>query len=256
MQGKKFYDEIVPCFIGEYFWNITDNLYKYQEYEVWEALDKETQKEGFLKGKIKYRYDVFKEIDTLITGMVCRAISVEKISKRHWRENLEKVRKSGQQTTIEWVEWWERYQETYLTFREGSKTVEIHDEVYGKIVDYSLEWILQNKEIRRIEISEDGKKEIYIVGQLKERDKDIQYRVSTIPAIGCMENNLVEYKEMFNLKSKFESAVENIYKKVKNNPSWTDKQQTLICQKLMALGKTFDRKRLKIDEIRGNDAFL
>ena len=96
----------------------------------------------------------------------------------------------------------------------------------------------------------------YVVGDLKDRDKDLQYTVSTIPNAGMQGNNYLSYREIYQLGEVFEKAVERIYDKVRKGVEEHDRLQVELCKLLSSLAKSFDRKRLKIEAIENNDTFL
>jgi CRISPR-associated endonuclease/helicase Cas3 len=255
-QERKFYTETVPFYVGEYMWCIQNNIRLNQEYETWQYLVRRMNEESFFKGKTFYRYNLLRQIDDIICEMVSNALYKSKISKSHLKESVKKLPEETR--AKQWFNWWERYQNTYFTFRDGSKVVQIYDQHYKKELDYSLDWILQHKEIIKVETILKGKYEImkYTVGSLKTQDKDLQYEVSTIPDIGAKKNSLVSYKEMHELQKFFYSAVEGILHKNRKSPDKINILQVQLCEKLEDLGKTFSRKRLTIESIETNEVFL
>lgn len=255
-QERKFYAETIPFYIGEYMWCIQNNIRMNQEYNTWEYLVRRMNEEHFFKGKVYYRYNLLREIDDIICVMVANALYKSKISKSHLKADIKKLHPDS--TAKSWFLWWERYQSTYFTFRDGSKIVLIYDDFYKKELEYSLDWILQHKEILNIEIISKGNYEIlkYTVGSLKDRDKDIQYEVNTIPDIGAKENSFVSFKEIYNLQEFYYNAIEAILKKNKKGIDKINVTQVQLCEKLTELGKTFSRKRLMIEKIEINNSFL
>lgn len=254
-QEKSFYSEIVPGLMGEYLWCIENNIETTQEYNTKQYLQRRMQEDQTLLGKCYFRYALMKEIDALIGEGIAKALRADKVSKWHW--NLELSRLKAAPTILYWAKWWQDYLETYFSFRDTSKVVSIFDESRKEELDYSLDWILQHKQLLRIERDEENRPIRYIVGQLKERDKDLQYEVSTIPApTGASENRFISWKEQYELDKIFIRAVKGIYEKNKKSMDWTPKWQLRLCEKLMLLGKTFSRKRLRIEAIEINDRFL
>ena len=128
-------------------------------------------------------------------------------------------------------------------------------------MSYSLEWILQYKEIiGEPEIIKKDNYEIvkYTVGEQKERDKDLQYEISTIPTFSDTPC-IAHYDELFNdkkIKEKFRKEVERLKKK--NKKGWNNINTELVnlCDKLLILSNTFNRKRLKIENIISNNQFI
>jgi hypothetical protein len=156
------------------------------------------------------------------------------------------------------VTWWNNYLDTYLTFRDGSKVVKIFDTVRNEELEYSLDWILQHKEVIKIEVIQKEKYEItkYTVGDLKERSKDIQYIVSTLPNAGMSGNDILSFGDMYELERVFKKSVGRIYDKVRKGIDKKDNLQVELCKLILELHRTFDRKRLKIESIDNEDIFL
>jgi hypothetical protein len=156
------------------------------------------------------------------------------------------------------VTWWNNYLSTYLTFRDGSKVVKIYDQIKKEELEYSLDWILQHKKVIKVETIQKEKYEItkYIVGDLKERTKDIQYIVSTLPNAGITANNILSFEDIYDLDKVFKKSVNRIYNKVRKGIDKKDELQTDLCKLVLELHQTFDRKRLKIDSIDNDDIIL
>ena len=250
--SQKFYSENIPAYIGEYLWCIQNNIYQKNDfgkrignYETLKVFRKNIAEVEISKNpKYFIRYNLFQNINSLI-----------------W--NLKEKYKNVPSPTVTAIDkWWENYKNTFLTFRDSSQVVEIYDEVEKIHLFYSLEWILQYKEIiGKPEIIKKDNYEIvkYTVGKLKERDKDLQYEISTIPTfseIPCIAhyNDLFSEKQIKNL---FQKNIEELKKK--NKKGWVkpiNKSLVELCEKLMVLSTTFNRKRLKIENIISNNQFL
>ncbi len=250
-QSKKFYSEIIPSYIGEYLWCIQNNLYtkgnkKYLtkgNYSTLQEFKSNINKLEFLKNPKYYmRFNLFQNIDTHISKL-----------KNNHKDGI---------TVISIIEWWEKYKNTYLTFRDNSKIVEIYDKALDTNLSYSLEWILQYKEIigePEIIVKKENYEIVkYTVGEIKERDKDLQYEISTIPTfteIPC----ILHYDDLSNdrkIKESFIRKVEKLKRKYKKGWNPIDKQLENLCEKLLDLSNTFNRKRLKIENIISNNQFL
>ncbi len=240
IQPKKFYSERVPYYIGEYIWCIEKNLRNQKGgYYSFQYFKERLVDENFFKDAYAYsRYKLFCEIDQLI----------QKMNNLYPNGTISKA----------WADWWSNYLNTFLSFRDNSIIVQIIDEHLNIELSYSLEWILQYKEIIKIEEAKQNNCLIkkYTVGKLKERDKDIQYVVTTIPSIGAKENEFLSPKEMFDLPNIFDTRVNKISNKAKKGINQIDLFQVELAEKVKQLGKTFDRKRLKITSIYNNDSFL
>lgn len=248
-KAKEFYSEIVPSYIGEYLWCIKENIYRTSEY-----------------GKKIGNYNTFKTFESQINEIgiaenpkyLARYFLFQSINAKIWK--LKQDFPNG--VTVKEIEnWWKRYRDTYLTFRDTSKIVQIVDETEQKELSYSLEWILQYKEvIGKPEIIKKDNYEIvkYKVGDLKERDKDLQYEISTIPTL-IETPAIAMYSELNTdkkLKLLFENKVLDIIKKRKKGWSEFDVLIVELMEKVKLLSLTFSRKRLKIENIITNNQFL
>ena len=240
IQPRKFYSKRVPYYMGEYIWCIENNLKKRKNaFYIKQYFNTRLNEVGFFKKPEAYsRYKLFSEIDRIIREM----------NNKYPNGTISKT----------WEEWWNNYLDTFLSFRDNSIVVEIIDKQFNSELSYSLEWILQYKEILKIDETHYNNYSIkrYTVGKLKERDKDIQYVVNTIPSIGAKENELLSPKDMFNLQKVFEARVHNIYNKAKRGVNNIDSIQVELTKKVKYLSTTFDRKRLNIVSIYNNDNFL
>jgi len=242
LQSKNFYSKIIPFYYGEYIWCIKRNIRYHQSYNTRTYFNTQLSASDFFKqGHAYSRYKLLSEIDQLIQEM----------RKRYGNGPI----------TKQWYQWWENYLTTYLSFRDASKIVVIIDKDQNIETRYSLDWILQNKEILDIQVEEKGKLKVYkyIVGALKEKDKDIEYTVTTIPNIGAKENDFLSYDDIVNdknLKRYFKKAIVRVEDRVRKGIEPIDELQRQLIQKLKLLELTFNKKRLKIDNIEGNDEFL
>ncbi len=240
IQSKKFYSERVPYYQGEYVWCIERNLRQQKgAYNSLKYLKGRLIETNFFKNQESFsRYKLFSEIDKYIYS-------------------LKKMFPNGI-TSIAWCDWWENYLNTFLSFRDNSIVVQIIDWSLNIELSYSLEWILQYKEILDIEYIKHEKyiTRKYTVGNLKERDKDIQYQVNTIPSIGAKENEFLTAKEIYDLSNVFEKRINSIKEKNKKGVETINQMQLELLEKIKLLGKTFNRKRLNIIDITGNEQFI
>lgn len=240
IQSKRFYSEKVPYYIGEYIWCIEKNLKKQKgAYNVLKYFETRLDEEDFFKNaEACSQYKLFSEIDKLIYSLN-RAFPTGISSKA-------------------WAEWWNNYLNTFLSFRDNSIVVQIIDKELTIELSYSLEWILQYKEILNIEEIDCNKYKIkrYTVSKLKERDRDIQYVINTIPSIGAKENEFLSPSDIFNLSKVFEKRIRVIRDKNRRGVYEINARQIEILDKLKLLSKTFDRKRLNIVDITNNNNFI
>lgn len=242
LDSKKFYTETVPRYIGEYVWCIQKNLYN-QGYHTREMMKAGLKATGFFSHPEYFRrYQLFQNIDSLIY----------KLSKKY---------PDGLNANL-WVNWWKNYRNTYLTFRDQSKVVEVVDEKKGIELNYSLEWILQYKVILNAEeIERNGLRGMrYTVGDLKEeREKDLQYEIVTIPNQNDEVGYLTDYKSLRTerqIKKEFKKGVEQLEQKNKRGLSDYHTLERELLNYVQQLSETFNKKRLKINSITTNEAFL
>ncbi len=256
LQGRRFYIDRVPMYWGEYLWSIENYIRRHQEYSVGKYLRRRLEETGMLEGKVRQRYYLLDRIHRKICAMM-EAVQGHKASQRHWDEQVEALQQRGGRVA-QWALWWKNYLETYLTFRDGSKVVLIEDRQKGQTLEYSLDWILQHKVIKEVVPIQKEPYEIvkYIVGPLKEQDKDLQYTVSTLPNVGVQGNNYLSYQEVFDLDKVFRRAVERIDDKLRKGVGSLEEAQRDLLEDVVQLSHTFDRKRLKIEEIENNDNIL
>jgi CRISPR-associated endonuclease/helicase Cas3 len=239
IQSKKFYSEKVPYYMEEYIWCIEKNLKKQKgTFYVVQYFIERLNEENFFKNAESYsRYRLFYEIDKLIFTL-----------NKSFNGPISKA----------WNDWWNNYLNTFLSFRDNSVVVQIIDQQLNIELSYSLEWILQYKEIINIEEVDCNTYTIkrYTVGKLKERDKDIQYVVNTIPSIGAKENEFLSPKEILDLPRVFEKRIGVIRDKNRRGVDEINRKQIEILDKVKLLSKTFDRKRLNIINIYNNDNLI
>ena len=242
LQSKKFYTQLIPQYYGEYLWCIQETIRRFQNYHTRVLMGNRLFTNDFFKsGVAAGRYYLLKEINDLIKEMN------EKYPHGH--------------LTRQWTAWWEAYLNSYLSFRDASMVVEFVDKKLNMSGDYSLDWILQHKEVLNIETIDKGNYQIkkYTLGDLKERDKDIEYTVSTIPSVHAKENEFLAYTDVIsdkNLQFFFQKAIQRIDDKVRKGITPIDEIQRNLVAKLVLLNKTFNKKRLTIENIDSKDSFL
>lgn len=253
IEEQGFYAERVPAFVGEYFWCLQNRWRMHQEYITWEFLQRQMEESDVpeLSGKAAERFQLFEKIDEIITKMAAEQLGLTRIGRSKWKETVQKLRYSPGK---DWAQWWLDFQDTYLTFRDGSKIVRIFDETRQAEVDYSLPWILQHKEIRRIEQDpETGEIVRYVVGDLKPRDRDLQYKIGTMPPVR-KDFSLLSHSEVnWKLVEKFREASKCLIEDNRKGYDPLNEQLENLGKLLLQLASTFSRKRLKIENVVGND---
>ena len=258
LQNKSFYTELIPSYWGEYLWCIVNNIRKYQEYNTFKYIESRLDETQTLKGKVAYRYFLFAGIDRIIRLMLHEATGKE-VTKGYRFNNFEYLQKKSP-TVYAWLHWWKNYIQTYLTFRDASKIVMIIDNYQKEELEYSLDWILQHRDILRKEIvsTKPYTVERYYVGSFIQQDKDLQYTVSTIPNVRAKENDYLSYKDKFDLQSVWNKAIDRIFAKISKGDTaetLTQLQMELLA-KLYELKTTFTLKRLKIEDIANDNPYL
>jgi len=226
----------------------------HQEYNSWQYLNRRLSEKEILKeGRVYQRYRLFNEIDQLIQAIVENGL-YHKPSKTHWKKNLKALEKRAPRA-YNWATWWERYLDTYFSFRDASKVVQVYDQKRNEELEYSLDWILQHKVILEVTIIQEQPYEItrYKVGDLKERDRDLTYTVTTIPGsgLGADENRFLQHEDLYQLPDVFKKRIESLLdKQRKGDPTETSQQlQIELLNNIYHLSATFSRKRLKIEHI-------
>ena len=240
IQSRKFYSEMIPNYQGEYIWCIEKNLRNQKgAYELSKYFKGRLNEEGFFHNNpMLNRYKLFSEIDKCIYSL--------------------KQKFPNGPTAKAWEDWWNNYLNTFFCFRDNSMIVQIVDKALNLELSYSLEWILQYKEILNIEELEYEKYKVkrYIVDSLKEKNKDIQYQVNTIPSIGSKENEFLSPKDIYDLSNIFEKRVNTLIEKNKKGVEEINSLQIELLNKVRLLSKTFNRKRLNITNIESNDSII
>ncbi|MBL6447071.1 type I-D CRISPR-associated helicase Cas3' [Fulvivirga sp. 29W222] len=259
LQGRKFYTERVPMYLGEYVWCIEDNIRRYQDYDIYRYLKKRLGEINFYSEKAYGRYKLFNEINRAVRALVKQALKLDKLphNQHTWHKlKIEQRLEKMAPRTSQWLSWWRGFIDTYLTFRDGGLVVKVYDRILTKELDYSLDWILQHKVIEDVEVLQEEPYRVmqYTVGDLKDRDKDLQYEVSTLPNIGLHGNNFLSYKEAHEPGKAFDRAAKGVYDKLRRGG--TEEAQIELSKRIMLLGQTFDRKRLTIKNIESDATFL
>lgn len=258
LQPKSFYAEQIPCYWGEYLWCIVNNMRTYQDYNVFKYIDRRLKETHTLEGKLAARYILFNDINNTIRKMIQSVEGVE-TPRGYMLNDYEKLQKYAPRV-YQWYSWWKNYTKTYFTFRGGSLTVQIYDTTTQTELDYSLDWILQHREIlsRTIIQKEPYPIERYEIGNFIDQNKDLQYTVNTIPDVGIKGNNYLSYKDKFELPLVWSKAIERIYDKVSKTDADTElyQLQMELLNKLEWLKTTFSLARLNITEINTENRFL
>lgn len=266
LRHQEFYDQRVPQYLGEYMWCIEHSIRHHQSYHTRRRLQYRLDDTQFFS-QVEHaysRYVLLRQINGLIKDLLANALSTppEKLRSKSVAQLLienDKRLHSGYNAR-QWAEWWGHYLDTYLSFRDGSMVVKIIDQALDLVLDYSLDWILQHKQILEVRKLDEATPPTieYVVGTLKERDKDLQYDIATIPAVNASGNRLVSYREKWQIQKKFQEGIARIEAKLKKG----DLTQTHVQIQLELLGKlrllslTYDAHRVKIERIASDEPLV
>lgn len=266
MQARKFYTETVPEHLGEHLWCIRRLIWENQDYHSHQPLQ-QLMEASFWQhpslGPARARYLVMQRVHEGIQAVVQRGFpdAFDSRSAFYLDWFLATYQQKATHPAYQWAAWWHTYLQTYLRFREGSHVVELYDQERDQVLDYRLEWVLQYRQILGIEQRETAGYtcQRYIVGGEKERDRDLQYHVDTIPWIGEKSNELLTYEQVNRpdaLERAFRQGVAAIQRRHAYGIQPLDEPIRALLPLLLDLGKTFSRKRLNIKAIYHNDALL
>jgi hypothetical protein len=264
LRHQEFYDQRVPQYLGEYMWCIEHSIRHHQSYHTRRRLQYRLDDTQFFS-QVEHaysRYVLLRQINGLIKDLLANALSTppEKLRSKSVAQLLAENEKQLPKHAHQWAEWWGHYLDTYLSFRDGSMVVKIIDQALDLVLDYSLDWILQHKQILEVRKLDEATPPTieYVVGTLKERDKDLQYDIATIPAVHALENRLVSYREKWQIQKKFQEGIARIETKLKKG----DLTQAHIQIQLELLGKlrllslTYDAHRVKIESIASDEPLV
>lgn len=266
LRHQAFYEKRVPQYLGEYMWCIAHSIRHHQSYHTRRRLqDRLNETDFFAQLEHAYpRYGLLDQINGLIKDLLADALSTlpEKLRSKSVAQILvdnDKRLPRGYDAR-QWAEWWGHYLDTYLSFRDGSMVVKIIDQALDLVLDYSLDWILQHKEILEVKLLDEVTPSTieYVVGELKERDKELQYDIVTIPAVHASGNRLVSYREKWQIQKKFQEGVARIEAQLKKKDLSRHhvQIQLKLVDKLRLLSITYDAHRAKIESIASDEPLL
>ncbi|OJJ23388.1 type I-D CRISPR-associated helicase Cas3' [marine bacterium AO1-C] len=259
LRHQAFYEKRVPQYLGEYMWCIRHSIRHHQSYHTNRRLQDRLDNTDFFTHS---RYGLLQQINGLIKELLADALGTppEKLKSSSVAQILADNDKRLPESTRQWAAWWGHYLDTYLSFRDGSMVVKIIDQALDLVLDYSLDWILQHKEIVEVrQLDEATPPTIeYVVGRLKERDKELQYDIATIPAVHALGNRLVSYREKWQIQKKFQEGVARIEAQLKKKDlsSHHVQIQLKLVDKLRLLSITYDAHRVKIESIASDEPLL
>ena len=147
-----------------------------------------------------------------------------------------------------WRSWWKNFIETFRYFRENKPIVKIKDLDEDETTYYSFEWILQNKNI--IKIEEEGKEKIYYVKGLTWESQPFLYVSNTLLP---HSNNYFTKKEYWEPKYLFKESLKECWDKYKEDNSALGIECKEIIDEIKDLLPTITRKRINIVNIETLD---
>lgn len=267
LRHQAFYEKRVSQYLGEYMWCIRHSIRHHQSYHTSRYLQNRLDDTNFFaRVEQAYpRYGLLRQINGLIKDLLADALGTppEKLRASSVAQILADNDKRFLSITYDarqWAEWWGHYLDTYLSFRDGSMVVKIIDQTLDLVLDYSLDWILQHKQILEVRKLDEATPPTieYVVGTLKERDKELQYDIATIPAVHASGNRLVSYREKWQIQKKFQEGVARIEAKLKKKDlsSHHVQIQLKLVDKLRLLSITYDAHRVKIESIASDEPLL
>lgn len=233
LSDRKFYTEKVPFYLGAYFYIITRNLKDYNTRRLFTENLK-------LEGQVKYMHGVMQSVE----------IGIRKDLADANRKMKNKGR--GYQHIKHWKKWWELFSGTFKFFRANKKNVWIKDLFFrdGKaLVEYSLEWVLANREVISIE-DIDGK-ECYIVSNFVKGNNGLQYVIESMPIYKIREETMfLQQSEKYSLGEAFDTRLHQIAEHYRGGDFFSQTASQIIFERLQKLKQIFTEKRLVITEIK------
>lgn len=230
LSDRKFYAEKVPFYLGAYFYIITRNLKDHNTRGLFKANLK-------LEGQVKFMHGVMQSVEFGI--------------RKDLAEANRKMKGKKYADLKHWKRWWKLFSGTFKFFRTNKKNVWINDLFFkdGKVlVEYSLEWVLINREILRIEVIEG--KECYVVSNFINGNQGLQYIVESMPVWKlCEETMYLQQSEKYALREAFKNRLDVIYRHYRGNDLFSNKAKEIL-QNIDNLCVLFTEKRLVVTDIK------
>lgn len=231
LSDRNFYAQKVPFYLGAYFYIITRNLKDYNTRELFRTNLK-------LEGQVKYMHGVMQSVEIGIRKDL--AVANRKMRGKKYND------------LKHWKQWWELFSGTFKFFRANKKSVWIKDLLFkdGKVlVEYSLEWVLANREV--ISIEEIDGKECYIVSNFVKGNTGLQYVVESMPIYKIREETLfLQQSEKYSLGQAFETRLNQIAEHYRFGDKFSTTANQIIFERVMKLKQIFTEKRLVVTDIK------
>ncbi|MBE7446645.1 MAG: type I-D CRISPR-associated helicase Cas3' [Planctomycetia bacterium] len=235
LSDRKFYSEKIPQYLGAYYFIIATNIKDYATQKLFRETVNIDGQAGFMLG-------LMRKIDKGIR----RLEYINSACGKKFNIDIEN-----------WKEWWKIFTGTFKYFRASMPDILVRDLTCNKdnqITRYSLEWILENREIVREE-SINGERCLVVSGFL-EGKQELQYYVESLPVYKLNEGNLyLQQKEKYSLKEAFEKRLVEIAKMYKGQNQFVLAARQLIGE-VEKLKPIVTHKRLFVSDVQCYSNFL
>lgn len=235
LSDRKFYSEKIPQYLGVYYFIIAKNIKDYATQRLFRENLKLDSQAGFMLGLMR-----------IINKGIRRLEYINSACGKKYNIDIEN-----------WNEWWKIFTGTFKYFRTSMPDTLVRDLTCNKdkqITRYSLEWILQNREI----VGEEhinGERCLVISGFL-EGKQELQYYVESLPVYKLNEGNLyLQQKEKYSLKEAFEKRLVEIARMYKGQSQFVLAAIQLIGE-IEKLKPIVTHKRLFVSDVRCYSNFL
>ena len=235
LSDRKFYSDKIPQYLGAYYFIIAQNIKDYATQRLFRETITVDGQAGFMLG-------LMRKIDKGIR----RLEYINSACGKKFNFDIEN-----------WKEWWKIFTGTFKYFRASMPDILVRDLTCNKdkqITRYSLEWILQNREI----VGEEhinGDRCLVVHGFL-EGKQELQYYVESLPVYKLNEGNLyLQQKEKYSLKEAFEKRLVEIARMYKGQSQFVLAARQLIGE-IGKLKPIVTHKRLFVSDVRCYSNFL
>ncbi len=229
LSDRKFYSEKIPQYLGAYYFIIAKNIKDY-------ATQRLFRENINLDGQTGFTLGLMRKIDKGVR----RLEYINSASGRKFDFDCEN-----------WAKWWEIFTDTFKYFRTSMPDILVRDLTCNKdtqLTRYSLEWILQNREI----VGEEhiNGERCLVVSGFSEGKQELQYYVESLPVYKLNEGNLyLQQKEKYSLKEAFEKRLVEIARMYKGQSQFVLAARQLIGE-VEKLKPVVTHKRLFVSDVR------
>lgn len=235
LSDRKFYSEKIPQYLGAYYFIIAKNIKDYATQRLFRETITIDGQTGFMLG-------LMRKIDKGIR----RLENINCDCGKKFNFDIEN-----------WKEWWKIFTGTFKYFRASMPDILVRDLTCNKdkqLTRYSLEWILQNREIVGEEHINGDR--CLVVSGFFEGKQELQYYVESLPIYKLNEGNLyLQQKEKYSLKEAFEKRLVEIARMYKGQGQFALAARVLICE-VEKLKPIVTQKRLLVLDVKSYSNFL